>query len=957
MLQKVKEQWNSVDTDSLKKSVSGYLARSPQAQADVSDMDSVSSEKAPSITELSEVSDPDTSRSKSRPRKSRELQELETRLEEQVKLKNRMADMLEQQQDKSKAENREVKRSYELKLQEQHSKLTEEISKKDKFLDKSKHVIQELSKDVQDVQKQSDMNALQHVMELEKCKEETLQSTEKIKQLEGELQTTRDENESLKQKGFALESKTNKLSLLQEDNVNLTKELSTMRDVMQNSTDASKDKYKLLLEQVTTERDQLKHQCSSLQQQLTDTQRDSSAVKRKLEDNKNALVSELNECKDNFFKLEKEKRMLEEEGKTQRSAHRKEADKLKKELELNREQSSQTQTVTENSLSEARQLLQSKEQEIVRLSGEGERQLLQISKLQKDSDRNVQELKSSLQKERHSVEEFTALVEQVKLEKAQELESIYSTHDDEKQSLIDQNSELKQQVSATHDQLTAVTSSSLTAHQKYKNELSKVEKDRKSMEDQVMKVKNERVVLQQKCLDLEKGTKGHKSAEEGWIAQFEELANKHEKSVKDTERLQMTVELLNKELSSSKTESQNKQVELQTQLTLTKQQQEQERLEMIQTIDGLHSQIKILEQTILSNSQKSQQLNLQLNQEQGDNKQIQASLQSELDRLNHKVTESEQTLMELNTAKQMIEHKNDNLKTAIQERNNLQTQLTEKQHELEASVNQCEEISKMNNELREQILDISDKILSMRSGLEEGVSTLVEGVMGSIGRIEVNLVGLEGKVTEIERMSTEMKELRTNLATLQLENNEYQEKLQKKSLEIKQLQQRQTDLKKVMSRELKMQSSQSEVTLQEQQLARSDSNGSLEITPLIPIEPLPTQNVTPVIGENNPNKNFLKSNSMLVLPTLTHNETDLIDLSIQSPLTEINFQYLRNIILQYMCSTPIEAKQLHKAIFTLLSASKREQTSVNQFWDYRESWFGYKAPPKFRSIIPESKEL
>ena len=953
MLQRVKEQWNSVDTDSLKKSVSGYLTRSPQAPGDVSDLDSVSSEKAPSITELSEVSDPDTSRTKSRPRKSRELEELEIRLEEQVKLKNRLADMLEQQQDKSKAESREVKRSYELKLQEQHTKLTEEISKKEKFLEKSKHVIQELSKDVQDVQKQSDMNALQHAMELEKCKNETLQSTDKIKQLEGELQTTREDNESLEQKGFALENTINKLSLLQEDNSKLTKEVSAMREVMQNSTDASEDKYKLLLEQVTNERDQLKHQCSSLQQQLTDAQGNSSAVKRKLEGSKNTLVSELNECKDNFFKLEKEKRRLEGEIKTQRSTLQGEVNKLKNELKLSREQSNKAQTVTENNLSEAKQLSQSKEQEIVRLSGEGERQLLQISKLQKDSDRNVQELKSSLQKERHSVEELTALVEQIKLEKAQELESIYSTHDDEKQGLIDQNSELKQQVSATQEQLTAVTSSSFTAHQKYKNELSKVEKDRKSMEDQVMKVKSERVVLQQKCLDLEKGVKGFKSAEEGWVTQFEELTNKHEKSVKDTERLQMTVDLLNKELSSSRTESQNKQVELQTQLTLTKQQQEQERVELLQTIDGLHSQIKILEQTILSNSQKSQQLNLQLDQVDGDNKQIQASLQSEVDRLNRKATESEQTLMELNTAKQMIEHKNDNLKTAIQERNNLQTQLTEKQRELEASVNQCEEISKLNNELRQQILDISDRIVSLKTGLEERVSTLVEGVMGRIGRIDVNLIGLEDKVTGLGRMSTEMKELRTSLTTLQLENSEYQEKLQKKSLEIKQLQQRQADLKKVMSRELKMQSNHSEMSLQEQQLARSDSNGSLDNTSLIPIEQL----ATPVFGENAPNKNFLKSNSMLVLPSLAHSETDLIDLSIQSPLTEINFQYLRNIILQYMCSIPVEAKQLHKAIFTLLSASKKEQTSVNQFWDYRDSWFGYKVPPKFRSIIPESKEL
>ncbi|KAI6657574.1 Golgin subfamily A member 1 isoform X2 [Oopsacas minuta] len=967
MFQKVKEQWNSVDTDSLKKSVSGYLTRSPQAQADISDKDSVSSDKTPSITELSEASDPDLSRGRSRTLKSRELQELETRLEEQVKLKNRLADMLEQQQDKAKAESREVKRNFELKLQEQNSKLNEEMSKKDKFLDKSKLVIQELSKEVQEIQNQNDITAQQHAMELEKCRKESDQSTVKIKQLEAELQGTRDGNESLKQKCFGLEYQINKLSLIQEDNIKQTKELSAMRDVIQNSTDESEQKYQLLLEQLTGERDELKREYSALQQQHTDTQRDSSVAKRELESTLHTLGTDLTEYKNKIIKLEREKDKFIQEKNTQISTLEKELDKSKKELNQTREKSIQEQNGVEKSLVEAKQLLQAKEQEIVRLSGEGERQLLQISKLQKDSDRNVQELKSSLHKERTSVDELRTLVEQVKLEKAHGLESIYATHDEEKQGLIDQNSELKQQAKATQEQLVAVTSSSLTAHQKYKNELTKVEKEKKSMEEQVMKVKNERVELQQKCLELEKGIKALRISEEGWVSQFEEMTNKQDKDKKEIERLEVMVDLFNKELSTSKKDSQDKQVGLQTQLSLNKQQQEQERAEMLQSVDGLHNQIKILDQTILANTEKSQKLNIQLEQVQGDSQQIQASLQSEVDRLNNKVIESEHllseaistrddSLIELNTAKQMIEHKNDNLKAVIQERNNLQTQVAEKQHELVTSVNQGKEFSNLNNVLTQQLDEVSDKINSLRTALQEGVDGMQERVTGKLRQVESNLVGIEGCVTGLWRMRDEMKELRSNIEMLQRKNSEYQEKLQKKVLENKQLQQRQYDLKKVMSRELKIQSSQSDISLQEQQAVSSDTNGTIDSTPILPIDYLPNRNVTPVIRENNQNNPLptLRSNSMLILPTL---EPDLIDLSIQSPLTEINFQYLRNIMLQYMCSTPVEAKQLHKALFTILSVSKKEQESINQFWSYRESWFGYKAPPKFRSIVPESKEL
>ena len=963
----MKDQWNSVDTDSLKKSVSGYLTRSPQAQTDVTDKDSVSSENAPSITELSEVSDTDVTGRKTRTRKSRELQELESRLEEQVKLKNRMADMLEQQQDKFKAESREAKRVFELKLQDQHSKLSEEISKKDKLLDKSKLIIHELNKNIQDLQKDNEMSSVQQAMDVDRLKKEAAQSSDKMKQFEGERQVTRDESDTLRQKCTDLESQVKRIAQLEEVNSKQAKEMSAMRDVIQNSTDESEQKFQLLLRQVTSERDDIKREYTLLQQQETESKREHLHTQKQLQDSIHSIETELSESKSVVSRLEQDREAAIREGDIQISALEKEVGKVKSELKRSQRQSDQEQTVTDKSLSESKQLLQGKEEEIVRLSGEGERQALQISKLQKDSDRNVQELKSSLHKEKMGIDELRGIIDQVKLEKSHEIEAIYTLHDEEKQRLIDQNSELKKSVSDTQEQLLAVTSSSLTANQKYKNELAKVEKDKRSMEEQVIKAKNERMELQQRSLELEKKMKAHKSAEEGWKTEFEEATGIQDKNKKEMERLEMTLELLNKELSGSKKDAQEKQVELQTLLTLSRQQQELERAELFQSVDGLNNQIKILDETILSNSDRSRQLSEQLEQVQGESRQIQESLQTEIGRLNKQLTDSEQTLsvaisvredalIELSTAKQMIEHKNDNLKNVLQERNSLHTQFSDTQQELASSVKQREELAQNNIALEQQIQGLSEKLLYLQTTLREGVDGMWEGVSAKLIGFESNISRLEGKLEGVSRLREEMSGLRDKLAALEQENNEYQERLQKKSLEIKQLQQRQTDLKKVMSRELKMQSSQYEIITHEQQLAAcSELNGSLDTAPILSIEA--TQSNIAIYQDRDNYSHPVKSTSTLSLPLLSNEEHDLIDLSLQSPIGEINFQYLRNIMLQYMCSTPVEAKQLHKALFTLLRVSSREQASINQFWSYRESWFVLKAPPKFRSIIPESKEL
>lgn len=55
---------------------------------------------------------------------------------------------------------------------------------------------------------------------------------------------------------------------------------------------------------------------------------------------------------------------------------------------------------------------------------------------------------------------------------------------------------------------------------------------------------------------------------------------------------------------------------------------------------------------------------------------------------------------------------------------------------------------------------------------------------------------------------------------------------------------------------------------------------------------------------------------------------------------DLNFEYLKNVVLKFLCSQDHEARQLIKAMSTLLQFSPREEKLVVDWLDYRMSWFG-----------------
>ncbi|XP_019849807.1 PREDICTED: golgin subfamily A member 1-like isoform X2 [Amphimedon queenslandica] len=67
--------------------------------------------------------------------------------------------------------------------------------------------------------------------------------------------------------------------------------------------------------------------------------------------------------------------------------------------------------------------------------------------------------------------------------------------------------------------------------------------------------------------------------------------------------------------------------------------------------------------------------------------------------------------------------------------------------------------------------------------------------------------------------------------------------------------------------------------------------------------------------------------------------------------TDINFQYLKNVVIRFICTKEDEALQLVKAISTLLELNSAEEKYIRDYLQYKLSWFGsMPLPPNISAV-------
>uniref|UniRef100_A0A8C9TN17 Golgin subfamily A member 1 n=1 Tax=Scleropages formosus TaxID=113540 RepID=A0A8C9TN17_SCLFO len=80
--------------------------------------------------------------------------------------------------------------------------------------------------------------------------------------------------------------------------------------------------------------------------------------------------------------------------------------------------------------------------------------------------------------------------------------------------------------------------------------------------------------------------------------------------------------------------------------------------------------------------------------------------------------------------------------------------------------------------------------------------------------------------------------------------------------------------------------------------------------------------------------------STTTITTTVTNNADLND------SREINFEYLKHVVLKFMSSREAEAYQLIKAVSVLLNFTREEENMLKETLEYKMSWFGSKPSPK-----------
>ncbi|OCT65587.1 golgin subfamily A member 1 isoform X2 [Xenopus laevis] len=138
-----------------------------------------------------------------------------------------------------------------------------------------------------------------------------------------------------------------------------------------------------------------------------------------------------------------------------------------------------------------------------------------------------------------------------------------------------------------------------------------------------------------------------------------------------------------------------------------------------------------------------------------------------------------------------------------------------------------------------------------------------------------------------------------DIEQLQKENHEMEKQIAEKNKTIKQLQQRMAELKKTLQKELK-------------------------------IKPEPEINEVPE-----------KQNPEPAPPSLTVTNNAVLNDS-----REINFEYLKHVVLKFMSAQEAEAFHLIKALSVLLNFSVEEENLLKETLEYKMSWFGSKPSPK-----------
>ncbi|XP_040142249.2 golgin subfamily A member 1 isoform X4 [Ictidomys tridecemlineatus] len=416
--------------------------------------------------------------------------------------------------------------------------------------------------------------------------------------------------------------------------------------------------------------------------------------------------------------------------------------------------------------------------------------------------------------------------------------------------------------------------------------------------------------LQEKVASLEKRLEQNLSGEEHVQELLREVKELEQSLQASEERLRQSRDVVAaQDAQIQELAAANRDSSLAQQQALTLEQQCRERTHVLEAQMAALAQAQAADQTAAEcRMRELEQENAALKESRNEFEHSLQHHQFELKKLKEEWSQREivsvamaQALEEVRKQREELQQQATELTASIDKKNQ---SLQEKAEELLQKEQEILQLEKGHASTMLQMHQLQSELEALRSQRAEEV--LVTTVQEELPRLQ----GQEPHVTS-EAMQDPMCQLPAadgtpngevgamDLGRLQKEKQDLEQQLTEKNKTIKQMQQRMLELKKTLQKELKI---------------RPDSE-------LFEVREKP--------GPEMPN----------MAPSVTNN-ADLTD------AREINFEYLKHVVLKFMSCRESEAFHLIKAVSVLLNFSQEEENMLKETLEYKMSWFGSKPAPK-----------
>ncbi|XP_014897309.1 golgin subfamily A member 1 isoform X3 [Poecilia latipinna] len=447
-----------------------------------------------------------------------------------------------------------------------------------------------------------------------------------------------------------------------------------------------------------------------------------------------------------------------------------------------------------------------------------------------------------------------------------------------------------------------------------------------SLEAQVSKMSGSISELQTLLRHKEDSSKAYRERTDAQIASLEQQVVQSTERMKSAEQQvtekQQHMEKLQGEWSAEK-------AFLEQQLCLLEQQSEEKASRLEENISSLQTDKQSLLDRVADLDKQVVEANTMLKQQAEELENCKAELSSRLTvstEIAKSLEETRQQKQELQTQvgelTEGLQNSQQELSTAAKKLRlrdeDVQTLQNELQSRQDSLAQLQEETERLHAQLQQAELDKTSQLTSLQGALQSQTQQL-DSCQARISYLEVEVETLTEQLQSPEVCEEDQNGCVTvdDLDHIHRVNRELEQQLSDKNRTIKQLQQRLAELKRTLQKELKLKP-ETEAEGKEKCLeSRAEKQERVNSDPPLSAAPSPPTSNTTVT-----------------------NTADLND------SREINFEYLKHVVLKFMSSREAEAYQLIRAVSVLLNFTREEEDMLKQTLEYKMSWFGSKPSPK-----------